>query len=1025
VALDAALRKHGLYDAAREVLRDYASVALGASPSLPAALPADVFSALRQAGLVDRLLAAAREEGLNFDAATFELLGLPPASPPGSAPPDGGAAAQTPAALAAPPPPAAPPLDPCRRYVRLDFGRGRAFLSHLDASFSGGAGLEEEEEAEAAAGAAPAALTRFYALHVLCNGQRFRSAPIPATVEPDFAPREGGGFVVDVQPPGAPGEARALPPLPALLAVDEGAGGGGDGGYGSVHIVCTLVTARARTGGSDALPAHAPELRAEVVGTAVVDWRAACGEEGGALNVLVPLLPTERGPSLLPAGGGGAGSGGAPPGATAAAAEAVPVGLLPLSLTLLPAKEGGGDGDAPRAEVARALGRAASKRADAAKAFLLYARAWWADYRGLHPTFRHRLVRVFGESGEAGGRFVPTASRVAALPADRVGCDSPAAAARFVSLLPHWRADPAGAVGPATPGAPAWRSLHAILAAKGGSAQDHALLLASLFLGFGLDAYVVVGTRAVAGEEGGGGGGGSGGGAGGDPALGPREEEHAWVLTRAPKKGGGFRAVFHEPLTAQRFSPTSPACPYLRVACAFSADRFYALQAGDDSVAYVDGSVGWAFEDPLGAGWKGMEPSLLAALPHAPPPPLAPPSLDAAALGAALEGALRAELAAHRAAPPAAARLAASRATLALMAGRPELDGTGGAALPACATPWSDRLSFLLGQALAAYEDVRPSQNSPLPPPPPPRSPHALYALLPPFPPAGSPARAGHGRGRRRRRPHHAAGGLFRGHKAPGAARLLFPGVPHCLQPRVALACLVRAPRLARRAGNHRRACSSNARALHVFERFFTTPTPTLPPTGARARGPRPHRVRAASAGHRVPRGHHGGVGHGCVHQRSASRGGADHPPPMKDAKKNRITPSTWKTSWRASSPPSSPRAWPPWPPWPPWAPGRGWVCGRVRETERRRAKAPACCAPPRTFAAFAGLAAGSSISSSISSGTSSSTWPGFSFSSVTSSVTICLCSASVGPAAAFFALDAGAFFALEAVGREKGGNYG
>jgi hypothetical protein len=758
-ALDAALRKHGLYDAAREVLRDYAASALGASPSLPAALPADVFGALRQAGLVERLLAAAREEGLSFDAATFEMLGLPPASPPGAAPPDGGEAAPaaTAAAAADAAAPPAPALDPCRRYVRLDFGRGRAFLSHLDASFSSGAGLEEEEEAEAAAGGAPAALTRFYVLHLLCNGQRFRSAPIPATVEPDFAPGEGDGFVVDVQPLGAAGEARALPPLSALLAVDEGAGGGGEGGYGSVHIVCTLVTARARVGGGGGgegdgeapLPAHAPELRAEVVGTAAVDWRAACGEEGGVLNVLVPLLPTERGPSLLPAGGGGAGGGGA----AAAASEAVPVGLLPLSLTLLP---GGGDGDdgggapAPpplaREVVSRALGRAASRRADAAKAFLLYARAWWADYRGLHPSFRHRLVRVFGEGGEAGGRFVPTAGRLAALPADRVGVDSPAAAARFVSLLPHWRSDPAGAVGPATPGAPAWRSLHAILAAKGGSAQDHALLLASLFLGFGLDAYVVVGTRAAAAAGGGGEAGGAGGGGeGGDPALGPREEEHAWVMTRAPRRGGGFRAVFHEPLTAQRFSPAAAGCPYLRVACAFSADRFYALAAGDDAVAYVDGVVGWAFEDPLGAGWKGMEPALLAALPHAPPPPLAPPSLDAAALGAALEGALRAELVAHRAAEPAAARLSASRAALALMAGRPELHAVGGAALPASATPWSDRLSFLLGQALAAYEDVRgllqklsrpPRGEKPSNPPPPPPTLHftliAPHTHLPP-----------------------------------------------------------------------------------------------------------------------------------------------------------------------------------------------------------------------------------------------------------------------------------------------------
>jgi hypothetical protein len=43
------------------------------------------------------------------------------------------------------------------------------------------------------------------------------TAPIPATVEPDFAPGEGGGFVVDVQPLGAAGESASMRAVSVLF----------------------------------------------------------------------------------------------------------------------------------------------------------------------------------------------------------------------------------------------------------------------------------------------------------------------------------------------------------------------------------------------------------------------------------------------------------------------------------------------------------------------------------------------------------------------------------------------------------------------------------------------------------------------------------------------------------------------------------------------------------------------------------------------------------------------------------------
>jgi len=39
-----------------------------------------------------------------------------------------------------------------------------------------------------------------------------------------------------------------------------------------------------------------------------------------------------------------------------------------------------------------------------------------------------------------------------------------------------------------------WHSLHTFIAQRSGDVQEHAVLLCSLLLGFGLDAYVCVGT---------------------------------------------------------------------------------------------------------------------------------------------------------------------------------------------------------------------------------------------------------------------------------------------------------------------------------------------------------------------------------------------------------------------------------------------------------------------------------------------------------------------------------------------------
>lgn len=710
-ALDAALRKRGVYDRAREVLREYAATTLGGAPSLPDALPADVFDALAQAGLVDTLLNAAREEGISLDAATFDLLrrgGADSSAVPGGDAPEVAPAGPE-AASDSPPPPRAAPLDPNRRYLRISLGRGRAFLSHLEPGLSW-RGLDVEDDADG--DAETTSLDRFYVLHVCIAGQRFRSAPVRATVEPAFdgsSTRAGGpvggigDFLVDVTP-GDSGSV-SLPSLGALLS-------SGARGAAAAHFVLVLVAhSKSPTGESGGV------VRSDVVGTGLLDWRGALSEPDGVVKSLLPMMPPGPVPALptarraaSSAAAEGTADDTAGAGTTqrshAPSPEASPVGLLPITLALLPAPGGGA---LSRAEVSRALSAEAARDADASSAFLAYAQAWWSEYRSIHSTFRRRLVRIFGEGGESGGRFVPVVSRVAPLLADRL-LDSPGAAARFVSLLPARLDDSDFAVGgpAAGGGASAWRAPHTVLAARAGSPQDRAVLLCSLLLGFGLDAFVCVGTRDAAAD---------------DESAAPAEEEYAWVLTRYTSSSaeGGFRVIFWDPATGSRIAPPTALgtdarqaarCPYARIACIFSGDRFFAVTAGDDTTGYLNVKSGWAFEDAAGAAWKAMEPALLMALPHSPSPPLAPPSLPAADVAVALEASLLRSLTAARATSDRMAALGRARAALAHAAGDASIDPKDAASLPAHATPVSLKLSALLGQALVSYEAVRGARNN-------------------------------------------------------------------------------------------------------------------------------------------------------------------------------------------------------------------------------------------------------------------------------------------------------------------------
>ena len=194
---------------------------------------------------------------------------------------------------------------------------------------------------------------------------------------------------------------------------------------------------------------------------------------------------------------------------------------------------------------------------------------------------------------------------------------------------------------------------------------DHATLLCSLLLGYGLDARVCVGTM-------------SDGRGGAQP--------HVWVATwsRPPPDRHGvatIRVRAWESATGRTCSlaplDAEARAKYLSVACVFAHDSFHANAQPSD--ALLSGSL----DVDDASCWLALDGRRVEALTHAAAPSatadfgLARPRVDASAAAAAVEAELRTLVAAYR------------------------RDARG------LATSWDDDLSYMLQPALAAYEQER------------------------------------------------------------------------------------------------------------------------------------------------------------------------------------------------------------------------------------------------------------------------------------------------------------------------------
>ncbi|CAL8338904.1 centrosomal protein of 76 kDa [Gadus morhua] len=328
----------------------------------------------------------------------------------------------------------------------------------------------------------------------------------------------------------------------------------------------------------------------------------------------------------------------------------VPAGVLTISLELYPPLVETLNVDIITTQQSLERQRSAEKE----RLFLVYAKQWWREFLEIRPSHQSKLVKIFAQDENGVNR--PVCSYVRVLRAGRL-LESPRQAARFVSLLADEKAPLVGGGAKQEQ----WCSLLAFVCRGKGDCEDHATLLCSLLLGFGLDAYVCVGTRAKGGP-------------------------HTWVLTR----GTDGSITFWESLTAHRYlhqaidpdapplaPQPKPSSPYRTVGCVFNHQSFLANCQPTDAVPLC------VFDLQNPSRWKAMSeealrsvcaPGSTTSLP--PIPPLCASSLEPAAASNQLELEMRFLVAEHR----------------------KDLE---------VATVWDDHLSYLLSSALAAYETER------------------------------------------------------------------------------------------------------------------------------------------------------------------------------------------------------------------------------------------------------------------------------------------------------------------------------
>nr|XP_039267473.1 centrosomal protein of 76 kDa-like [Styela clava]XP_039267474.1 centrosomal protein of 76 kDa-like [Styela clava] len=374
-----------------------------------------------------------------------------------------------------------------------------------------------------------------------------------------------------------------------------------------------------------------PDGTISLVGTDSLEWRKVLSTPQGSHKVSIELM--------------GVG-----------AESKIPAGILEAKLEVVPRE----NRVSLTKEVVDAQCQLERRRsAEKERLFLVYAKQWWREYLQIREEHQTRTVKIFAQDETGLNR--PVCSFVKPLRAGRL-LHTPRQAARFVSTLGYERAPTVGSGG----NVEQWRSSHAFFALGKGDHEDHSNLLCSLLLGFGLDAYVCVGSK-------------------------NRGGAYTWVVTRYSE---GATVIFWDAVTGHRYihrmvAPDDPPAvkqpvtnhPYKSIGCIYNHEAFYANSQPSDIVETCN------FNLANSSQWKPMSfeavKSVCAQSSSFPPvAPLLSPTLDPALVSSQMETELRMLVAEHR------------------------LD----LELSTC---WDDHLCYILSPALAAYESERASGGEP------------------------------------------------------------------------------------------------------------------------------------------------------------------------------------------------------------------------------------------------------------------------------------------------------------------------
>ncbi|XP_071531062.1 centrosomal protein of 76 kDa-like isoform X4 [Panulirus ornatus] len=256
--------------------------------------------------------------------------------------------------------------------------------------------------------------------------------------------------------------------------------------------------------------------------------------------------------------------------------QQVPVGLLDLEATMFPSLELSLQTTVVSEYIQETNNRVGERR----RLFIAYARQWWQEYTEASSSHSLRPVRIFSMDECGKNRFA--CEFVQKLEVGRA-LRSPEEAARWISILPTTSANQSP-IGPCKP----WYTLPTALMVRSLNTESKCSVLCSILLGFGLDAWVCVGTRHS-----------------GNP--------HVWVMTRGP-----YSAItFWETLTGSRYIHRvgqKAAHDYGTIASIFNNYIFFAncQDAGlstqfNEHLGYILTPALWSYEREAVNGGDNME----------------------------------------------------------------------------------------------------------------------------------------------------------------------------------------------------------------------------------------------------------------------------------------------------------------------------------------------------------------------------------------------------------------------------------